>query len=98
MLAVNLEPFSVFCVPEKRKMGREDQEMEKRGRMTRATKTLLAQQHQLIDVDKALEFLAKKTPQLVVNHDSIKVNSLTLGTCPAMQAYRLICVPVWADS
>ncbi|XP_042566591.1 ATPase family AAA domain-containing protein 2 isoform X2 [Clupea harengus] len=57
---------------QKRKMGREDQEMEKRGRMTRATKTLLAQQHQLIDVDKALEFLAKKTPQLVVNHDSIK--------------------------
>lgn len=65
--------FFLVCSPEKRKMEREEPGMEKRGRMTRATKTLLAQQHQLIDVDKALEFLAKKTPQLVVNHDGLKV-------------------------
>ncbi|XP_041931933.1 ATPase family AAA domain-containing protein 2-like isoform X1 [Alosa sapidissima] len=73
----NQDNFAVPNSPkakQKRKMKGELEEPEvgKRGRMTRTTKTLLAQQHQLIDVDKALEFLAKKTPQLVVNHDGLK--------------------------
>ncbi|XP_062384695.1 ATPase family AAA domain-containing protein 2-like isoform X3 [Sardina pilchardus] len=73
----NQDNYAVPSSPkakQKRKMKgeREEPEAEKRGRMTRATKTLLAQQHQLIDVDKALEFLAKKTPQLVVNHEGLK--------------------------
>ncbi|XP_063041992.1 ATPase family AAA domain-containing protein 2-like isoform X2 [Engraulis encrasicolus] len=49
---------------QKRKLEEED-EAEKRSR-------LMAQQHQLIDIDKAMELLAKKPPQLVVNHDSLK--------------------------
>ncbi|CDQ57394.1 unnamed protein product [Oncorhynchus mykiss] len=40
-------------------------------RVTRATRTLV-QQQQLIDVDKALEILTQKTPQLVVDHDKLK--------------------------
>ncbi|KAL2080120.1 hypothetical protein ACEWY4_023913 [Coilia grayii] len=53
---------------QKRKLEqKEEDEAEKRGR-------LMAQQHQhqLIDIDKAMELLSKKTPQLVVNHDSLK--------------------------
>uniref|UniRef100_A0A8C7KTQ4 ATPase family AAA domain-containing protein 2 n=1 Tax=Oncorhynchus kisutch TaxID=8019 RepID=A0A8C7KTQ4_ONCKI len=42
-------------------------------RVTRATRTLVQQQQQLIDVDKALEILTQKTPQLVVDHDKLKV-------------------------
>ncbi|XP_064874197.1 ATPase family AAA domain-containing protein 2-like [Oncorhynchus nerka] len=41
-------------------------------RVTRATRTLVQQQQQLIDVDKALEILTQKTPQLVVDHDKLK--------------------------
>uniref|UniRef100_A0A674CGM8 ATPase family AAA domain containing 2 n=1 Tax=Salmo trutta TaxID=8032 RepID=A0A674CGM8_SALTR len=41
-------------------------------RVTRATRTLVQQQQQLIDVDKALEILTQKTPQLVVHHDKLK--------------------------
>uniref|UniRef100_A0A8C7QC88 ATPase family AAA domain-containing protein 2 n=1 Tax=Oncorhynchus mykiss TaxID=8022 RepID=A0A8C7QC88_ONCMY len=47
-------------------------------RVTRATMTLVQQltlvqqQQQLIDVDKALEILTQKTPQLVVDHDKLK--------------------------
>ncbi|KAM9419441.1 ATPase family AAA domain-containing protein 2-like isoform 1-T2 [Salvelinus alpinus] len=41
-------------------------------RVTRASRTLVQQQQQLIDVDKALEILTQKTPQLVVDHDKLK--------------------------
>ncbi|CAB1320954.1 unnamed protein product, partial [Coregonus sp. 'balchen'] len=47
----------------------EDWDIERR--VTRATRTLV-QQQQFIDVDKALEILTQKTPQLVVDHEKLK--------------------------
>ncbi|XP_046875048.1 ATPase family AAA domain-containing protein 2-like isoform X1 [Hypomesus transpacificus] len=71
------------------------------GRVTRATWTV-AQQQQVIDVDKALEILSQKSPQLVVDHDKLKdllkrVVTKTEGyeVCQLEKLYALLCQSIY---